>query len=149
MSAKETKIQLIKYNSEEFHQACQLRHKLFFALHNLPEDIVLDKNQANYFHAAIAIDKQVVAYGQLVPRKNKIYQICQMVVMPEHQRQDLGKKILLFLIDVAKQEQAIDLTLNARLTAVGFYQKLGFQTQGKQFPSSTTGILHITMNRNL
>ena len=140
---------LVDYNSLEFQQACELRYKLFFAQHDLPKSIVTDPKQSDYFHAAIAIDNKVVAYGQLVPHKDKIYHICQMVVMPEYQRQNLGKKILLFLIDIAKQEQAIALTLNARLTAVGFYHKLGFQTHGTSFPSSTTGIPHITMNLKL
>ena len=140
---------LVEYNSPEFQQACELRYKLFFAKHNLPRSIVTDLKQADYFHGIITIDNKVVAYGQLVPHQDKIYQICQMVVMPEYQRQNLGKKILLFLIDIAKQERAIALTLNARLTAVGFYQKLGFQTHGTSFPSSSTGIPHITMNLKL
>ena len=49
----------------------------------------------------------------------------------------------------AKKEGAVSLTLNARLTAVGFYQQLGFKTFGKEFPSSTTGVIHIAMSREL
>ena len=141
--------ELIEYDSQEFQQACELRYKLFFAQHNLPKSIVTDPKQKDYFHAAIAIHNKVIAYGQLVPHDDKIYQICQMVVAPEYQKLGLGKKILLFLIDIAKQEGAIALTLNARLTAVGFYQKLGLQTHGTPFPSSTTEISHIGMNRIL
>ena len=138
---------LIKHDSQEFRQACELRYKLFFAQHNLPKSIVRDLKQKYYFHAAIAINNKVIAYGQLVPHPNKVYQICQMVVAPEYQKLGLGKKILLFLIDIAKQEQAIALTLNARLTAIGFYQKLGFQTDGVSFLSTVTGVPHVKMNR--
>ncbi|MEL6580439.1 MAG: GNAT family N-acetyltransferase [Cyanobacteria bacterium J06621_12] len=147
MNFQRSNVKLIKYNSQEFYQACQLRYKLFFAPHSLPKDIVLDPNQADYFHAAMTIKNTVVAYGQLVPHPNQIYQICQMVVVPAYQRQNLGTAILLFLIQIAKEEGATSITLNARLTAVSFYQRLDFQTHGKQFPSSTTGIPHITMNR--
>jgi predicted GNAT family N-acyltransferase len=143
---KESKIELIKYNSAEFQQACQLRYELFYAEHGLPWHIVQDECQADYFHAAILIKNSVVAYGQLVSQDNSVYQICQMVVKPGYQGQNLGSRILLFLIEQAKKEGAIALTLNARTTAVGFYQKFGFQTHGKQFPSATTGIPHITMN---
>lgn len=146
---KESSIKTIKYNSQEFQQACQLRYELFFAEHDLPKDIVQDQCQKDYFHAAIAIQDVVVAYGQLVPQDNGIYQIRQMVVKPSYQGQNFGSKILLCLIDQAKQEGAIALTLSARLSAVGFYQKFGFQTQGEQFPSSTTGIPHITMNQTI
>ena len=146
---KESKIELINYNSEEFQQACQLRYELFYAEHSLPWHIVQDESQAEYFHAAILIKNSVVAYGQLVPQNNSVYKISQMVVKPSYQGQNFGSRILLFLIEQAKKEGAIALTLNARTTAVGFYQKFGFQTHGKQFPSATTGVPHITMNRNL
>jgi len=142
-------VELIKYNSQEFQQACQLRYELFFAEHGLAWDVVQDERQANYFHAAISKQNLVVAYGQLVPQDNRIYQICQMVVKPGYQGQNYGRGILLFLIEQAKQEEAIALTLNARITAVSFYQKFGFKTQGQQFPSATTRIPHITMNRKL
>ena len=108
----------------------------------------------------------MVAYAQLIPHHNQIYQVCQMVVKPSYQRQNLGRTILLALIGIAKGEgvmqldgrdflpkrlgrKAIAITLNARLTAVGFYQKLGFQTSGKPFPSDITGVSHIAMNRRL
>ncbi len=161
MIETEAKVELIKYNSQEFQQACQLRYELFYAEHGLPWHIVEDERQADYFHAAILIQNSVVAYGQLVPQDNSVYQntykICQMVVKPGYQGQNFGSKILLFLIEQAKQESAIAkrrrsliaLTLNARTTAVGFYQKFGFKTHGRQFPSTTTGIPHITMNKNL
>ena len=141
-------VELIEYNSPEYHQACQLRYRLFFAEHNLPKNVVLDDRHANYYHASI-IQDCVVAYGQLVPHPNRIYQICQMVVEPSYQNQSLGKKILSTLIHIAKDRGAVSITLDARLTAVGFYQKLGFQTCGTEFPSTTTGVPHIKMYRKL
>ncbi|MFM2314187.1 MAG: hypothetical protein RLZZ04_3463 [Cyanobacteriota bacterium] len=150
-------VEQIKYNSQEFQQACQLRYQLFYAEHGLSWDVVRDERQANYFHGAILKQNLLVAYGQLVPQSNDIYQICQMVVKPGYQGQNYGSRILYFLIEKAQQERAISfqersviaVTLNARLSAVGFYQKFGFQTQGEQFPSRTTGIPHITMNQTI
>ncbi|HEY9771008.1 MAG TPA: GNAT family N-acetyltransferase [Coleofasciculaceae cyanobacterium] len=146
---KQIAVELIAYGSREYQQACQLRYELFFAEHGLPWDVVLDEHHAEYFHAAILIQDYVVAYGQLVPHSSQIYQICQMVVKPNYQGQNLGRQILFTLIKIAKQEKAIAITLNARLTAVGFYQNLGFQTCGAQFPSTTTGVIHIQMNKKL
>ncbi len=142
-------VQQIEYDSLEYQQACQLRYELFFAMHSLPWDVLEDRRQADYFHAAILIQDTLVAYGQLVPHQNHVFQICQMVVKPKHQKQNLGSKILLSLINIAKQKGAIALTLNSRLTSVGFYQKFGFQTCGSQFSSSITEVPHITMNKKL
>lgn len=149
MEDKQVTVELIQPYSSKYDRACQLRYELFFAEHNLPWDVVFNQCHANDFHAAISIENRLVAYGQLVPQSDRIYQICQMVVEPSYQRQNLGRKILSTLIEIAKQEGAIALTLNARLTAVGFYQKLGFETSGTPFPSTTTGVPHITMNRKL
>ena len=143
------KVDLIAHNSPEFQQAAILRYDLFFAEHNLSWEVTQHSTQADYLHAAILYENTVIAYGQLVPKSDRVYQICQMVVRPEYQGQNFGKKILLFLIEQAKKEGAIALTLNARLTAIGFYQKLGFQTYGTPFPSDTTGIMHIAMNKSI
>lgn len=122
---------------------------MFFAEHDLPWSITQERNQANYLHAAILRDRQVIAYGQLVPQSDRIYQICQMVVKSEDRGLGLGRKILSFLIVEAKKAQAVSLTLNARLTAVGFYQKLGFEIYGAPFPSTTTQVMHIAMHQSL
>ena len=141
------KVELIAYNSPEFQQAAQIRYDLFFAEHNLPWSVTQHSSQDRYLHAAILDENTVIAYGQLVSQDNQMYQLCQMVVRPEYQGQNLGRTILLFLIDLAKQESAIAITLNARLTAVCFYQKLGFKTEGEPFPSAITGVPHIEMNQ--
>ncbi|MEM7758589.1 MAG: GNAT family N-acetyltransferase [Cyanobacteria bacterium P01_A01_bin.40] len=139
-------IKLIQYQSQEYQQACQLRYELFFAQHHLPWQVLLDERQADYFHVAILIQGCVVAYGQLAPQHDQTYQVCQMVVKPDYQGRNLGKTILLKLIEIARQEKAISLTLNARLTAIGFYKKVGFQTCSTVFSSAVTGVPHIKMN---
>ena len=141
-------VQLIEYKSPEYWQACQLRYRLFYAEHDLPWEVALDKNNID-FHAAMIIHGDVVAYGQLIALSDRQYKIGQMVVDPRYQKQNLGKQIILFLIDLAKQQGASEITLNSRLTAVGFYQKVGFQPCGVQFPSPTTGVIHLPMNKKL
>ena len=149
INEEKIEVELIESDSREYYLACHLRYKLFFAEHDLPWKVVNDRSQADISHAAISIENRLVAYGQLVRHSDRIYQICQMVVEPDYQKQNLGRKILSTLIEIARQEGAIALTLNARLTAVGFYQKLGFKTFSNSFPSTTTGVLHIAMNKKL
>lgn len=149
INEEKIEVELIEPDSRKYHLACQLRYKLFFAEHDLPWEVVDDRPHGDVSHAAISIEDRLVAYGQLVRHSDRIYQICQMVVEPDYQKQNLGRKILSTFIEIARQEGAIALTLNARLTAIGFYQKLGFKTYGKSFPSATTGVPHITMNRKL
>ena len=72
-----------------------------------------------------------------------------MVVEPKYQRQNLGKQMILAIISLARQKSAALLTLNSRIPAVSFYEKLGFITCGAEFPSPTTGVIHISMMRKL
>ena len=149
INEEKIEVGLIEPDSRKYHLACQLRYKLFFAEHDLPWEVVDERSDANVSHAAILIKDRLVAYGQVVRGSDRIYRICQMVVEPDYQKQNLGRKILSTLIEIAQREGAIALTLHARLTAVGFYQKLGFKTFGEPFPSTTTGVLHIGMNQQL
>jgi len=123
-------VKLIEYGSSEYLQACQLRYELFFAKHNLPWSKVYGDRRPRSFYGAIILQNKVVAYGELVPQDKITYRICQMVVHPDYQKQNLGRTLLLELIQLAKTKRASYLILNSRLTAIAFYQKLGFQCFG-------------------
>lgn len=142
-------VKLIEPGSWEYHQACQIRYLVFYAQHGLPFEIVLKQENTDSFHAAIVTQDNVVAYGRLTPSNSRIYCVSQMVVKPSHQRQNCGGQILSTLIDLAQQQGAIAIRLDARISAVGFYQKFGFKIIGTEHPSLTTGIIHIEMKREL
>jgi predicted GNAT family N-acyltransferase len=72
-----------------------------------------------------------------------------MVVIPKYQGHGLGMRILQALIEVAVEQGASLLTLNARTTKVLFYQKAGFETIGEVFASKTTAVPHIKMQKKL
>ncbi|MEM8832897.1 MAG: GNAT family N-acetyltransferase [Cyanobacteria bacterium P01_G01_bin.19] len=149
MASDTPSVGLIQYNSPEYHQACQLRYQLFFAEHNLPWDIVCDESDRHYFHLAVTRQKNLLAYAQLVPQENMVYQICQMVVAPKYQRQGWGIKVLAASVDLAQKKGAVVVLLHARLSAIGFYQKLGFQICGVEFPSPSTRVMHVPMDLKL
>ena len=142
---------LINTDSPEYFLACKLRYQVFFAEYNLPFSILFDDREAVSFHIIIAneLNNQVIAYGKLTPNPNQIYQISQMVVSPDYQRQGLGKQIILALIAIAEEKKAKSIILDARILAVGFYQKFGFEITGSEHPSTKTGIAHIYMRKQL
>ena len=149
MRSQQNLVKLIEYDSQEYQQACQLRYRLFYAEHNLAWDKVFNDSDLNCFHLAIVELGKVLAYAQLFPQKNLHYQIKQIVVEPKHRKQNLGIQILQATLDLAKERGATSLSLNSRVRAIGFYQKLGFQTYGVEFPSPTTGVIHIAMKLKL
>ena len=94
MEGKEIAVNLIEYQSPQYQQACQLRYRLFYQKHGLPWNRVINSSDASCFHAAISIEDNILAYGQLTTGSDRTYQIRQMVVEPRYQKQGLGKQTL-------------------------------------------------------
>ena len=144
-------LKFIKYGSNEYYQAIQLRYRLFYQEHNIPWKSVLNSQEKQDLHAAIinAETDCVLAYGLLSQNSCDEFQIYQMVVEPEFQRQGLGRQILNTLINSAIKQDAKLLILNARVTKTEFYQKFGFEPIGEVFLSLITGVPHIRMQKQL
>ena len=81
----------------------------------------------------------------VVPREAGVVQIRQMAVRAERQGRGLGRA-LMDAAEAAIRADGIDrIYLNARATAVGFYEKLGYRVVGKPF--TEVGIPHRRMEK--
>ena len=128
-----------------YEKALELRYELFFKKHHLPKEILNDEQEIHSKHIAIFHKKELIAYGRLSALGNGEFQISQMVVSPSYQKQGYGTKLLLKLMEVAKDKEAKAIILKARTTATSFYKKQGFQPKGEVYSSSSTGVPHIKM----
>ena len=139
----------VDYGSNEYHQALQIRYQLFYQIHNIPIDSIIDPTEENHLHLVIteASSNRVLAYGRLGQNSPHEFQIYQMVVALEYQQQGLGKRILNALVDAAIQQGAERLVLHARVAKMQFYKKSGFMPVGAVFPSLTTSVPHIKMQK--
>jgi predicted GNAT family N-acyltransferase len=144
-------LKFIAYGSDAYHEAAQIRYRLFYQEHNIPFDSIFDTKEAQDLHLAVIEQPsdRVLAYGLLVQNSLDEFQIYQMVVLPEFQGQGLGTQILQGLTTAARERGGILLLLNARETKATFYQKFGFEPLGEVFPSSTTGVPHIKMQKRI
>jgi len=138
----------IKKGDALYKKAFELRYLLFFKEQNLPKEIINDEKEDKSTHIAISKEDELIAYGRLSELNSKEFQISQMVVSPLRQSQGYGKKLLLEIIQIAKNKGAKKIMLNARATSTGLYKKLGFHQVGKAYNSQTTGIPHIKMVYN-
>ena len=68
-----------------------------------------------------------------------------MTVLPDFQKQNVGKQILQLLIDKSINANCSIIELSAHITALEFYKKYGFITTGYVYPSKKTGVLHQKM----
>lgn len=90
------------------------------------------------FHLGLFLDQQLIgvvsfmksAYKDLT---GKQYQLRGMAILPEFQGKGYGKKLILSGIEILKTKGIDIVWCNARVAALNFYQKNGFQTLGKEF----------------
>lgn len=148
---KNNQLKFVEYGSDEYHQAAQLRYRLFYQEHDIPFESIFDPQEEQDLHLAITASpiNSVLAYGRLGQNSFNEFQIYQMVVVPEYQRHGLGMRILQSLTEAAAERGAGLLILNARITKMQFYQKFGFEPVGEVFASSMTGVPHIKMQKEI
>ncbi len=76
------------------------------------------------------------------------YQLRGMAVLEKMQGYGLGKKLLLHAEGLLRENQVAILWFNARIKAVPFYEKLGYQTIGDKFDIPSIGA-HYKMYKEL
>lgn len=76
-------------------------------------------------------------------------QVRQVVVVPEAQGAGIGRALMDAIERIAAEEDARELWLNARHTAYGFYEALGWEYDSNEFVSELTGVPHRRMHKRL
>lgn len=144
-------LKFVEYGSPEYHQAAQLRYRLFYQEHGIPFEAIFEPQEEQDLHLVITANPEnhVLAYGRLGQNSSDEFHIYQMVVEPEYQKKGLGTLILQALSEVAIHQGAGLLVLNARVTKAQFYQRSGFEPIGEVFASSSTGVPHIKMQKKI
>lgn len=120
-----------------------IRKQVFIAEQGVPEELELDELDLSALHALAYQDGQCVGTGRLVNLGNGQAQIGRMAVLPNFRGQGIGREILERLLLAATAEGVSSLILHAQLTAMPFYEKLGFVGQGSIYEEA--GIPHRNM----
>ncbi len=111
------------------------------------EDGAWEMKDKESFHVVAILDEQVVGCVILHPKGDTTAQLMQMAVESELQGRGIGKKILDFLIDLAKRENLREITCHAQEQAVKFYEQNNYTVFGERFQEA--GIWHRHMRLTL
>ena len=71
--------------------------------------------------------------------KQKSYQIRGMAVLNSHQKKGIGEALVQKAEDFCLTQKATLIWFNARTSAVGFYEKMGYVTVGSEFEITDVG----------
>ncbi|MBV8359192.1 MAG: GNAT family N-acetyltransferase [Deltaproteobacteria bacterium] len=126
----------------QMEQAWAIRRTIFIEEQHVPEEIEMDADDAHAFHALALDGNKPVGCGRMVAHDGYV-KIGRMAVLRERRGEGIGRKILIFLMDHAKQQGFGRAVLHAQLTAEGFYLKNGYIPEGEVFEEA--GIMHRRM----
>lgn len=129
--------------SPEYTACLALRERILripLGLRISENDLALDRES---FHVAARDGGRIVGSLSLKPLGPTLVKFRQMAVDADQQGKDIGRKLVQFAERLACSRGFTGVELNARMTAKGFYDRLGYVAEGEEFLEST--IPHVKM----
>lgn len=128
----------------DFKDLRSVREPVFVVEQNVPLEEEWDELDPKCHHV-VARDctHKPIGTGRLTPE----HKIGRMAVLREWRGKGVGDALLLALIDKARALGLREVSLNAQVGALGFYEKFGFQPYGERFHEA--GIEHQAMKLTL
>lgn len=133
----------------------QLRHQVLRPHQTLADCVYAHDEDADTFHVGSFDGEKLVSIGSFYTQKSDLfleeqqYQLRGMATDPEYRGKGAGAALILFSIQELQKRDCSLLWCNARLVAVGFYEKLGFSIIGEEFDIPTIGPHYVMFLRNL
>ena len=134
---------LLKSWKEAEVDAFLVRQEVFILEQGVPAELELDEFDSSAAHVLAYQDVHCIGTGRLVNLSAKQAQIGRMAVLAKFRGKGVGKQILRKLVDLAATQGVREIILHSQVSAILFYEKLGFQAQGDVYDEA--GIPHRNM----
>ena len=135
MTGKDDTLQIreINYNSPDYMQELELRDKVLrkpLGMSLSDDNLEADKND---IHIGAFVDNKLVGVLILTRLNQNEVKMRQVAVGEEMRSKKIGSKMVAYAELFSSNLQYTTMVLNARKTAVGFYEKLGYNKVGNEF----------------
>ena len=128
-------------------RAYAIRRRVFIEEQKVPEEIEMDAEDAEAYHALALMGGVAVGTGRMLAHGKGEVKIGRMAVLMEHRKSGVGREIIRFLMNEARRRGFVSAVLHAQISAEGFYLKEEFVPVGGIFDEA--GIAHRKMERKL
>lgn len=138
-------LKIIDHGSKEYQQMVELRNEILrkpLGLLLTEEDINADKN-----HILIGAfeDEKMLGCCMLVKQSGQIVLLRQMAVIFDLQGKGIGRALMQFAENIARDMGYREISMHARKNAAGFYEKMGYRESSNEF--TNLNIPHIVMKK--
>jgi ribosomal protein S18 acetylase RimI-like enzyme len=140
-------LKIIDHGSREYKQMIDLRHQVLrkpLGLEFTKEELEREKN--DMLIAAYEDDRMLGCCILTEVEPDKV-RLRQMAVISGLQGKGIGRVLMQFAENLARDRGYKKLTMHARKAVIGFYEKLGYKVAGEEFEEVT--IPHYVMEKSL
>jgi GNAT superfamily N-acetyltransferase len=140
-------LKIIDHGTPEYRQMVKLREEILrkpLGLAFSPAE--LEKEKDNLLMAAFE-DDQILGCCMLIEEDPQTVRLRQMAVLDDLQGKGIGKALMTFAENLARDRGYRSITMHARKNSVGFYEKMGYKRKGTEFEEIT--IPHYVMEKQL
>lgn len=140
-------LKIIDHGTAEYQQMVKLRDDILrkpLGLSFTPEELESEKD--NLLIAAYE-DDLMLGCCMLVEEEPGVARLRQMAVLNDLQGKGIGRALMHFAENIARDRGYKSICMHARANAVGFYEKVGYRVKGDRFMEVT--IPHYLMEKRL
>jgi len=132
---------------DELATALRIRYRVFVEEQGVPPELEEDADDAVARHYLLRVGDAVAGTARLLLRSEGLGKIGRVAVLPEYRGTGRGEGLMRQLIADATVLGCRQLVLDAQVSVVRFYERLGFTAEGEEFLDA--GIRHRRMRRTL
>jgi predicted GNAT family N-acyltransferase len=140
-------LKIIDHGSAEYEQMIKLRDEILrkpLGLSFSREELDKEKNN---LHIVAYEDEKMLGCCMLLEEDPQTVRLRQMAVRNDLQGKGVGKALMQFAENLARDRGYKRITMHARKHALGFYEKMGYKKIGDEFKEIT--IPHVVMEKEL
>jgi len=140
-------LKIIDHGTKEYQQMVKLREDILrkpLGFSFTPEELESEKD--NMLIAAFE-DERILGCCMLVEENPGIVRLRQMAVLNDLQGKGVGRALMQFAENIARDHGYKTITMHARKHAIGFYEKVGYKIKGSEFIE--VSIPHLAMEKQL
>jgi ribosomal protein S18 acetylase RimI-like enzyme len=140
-------LKILDYGSPEYRQMVKLRDDILrkpLGLGFTEQELQQEKD-----HMLIAAfeEERMLGCCMLVEEKPGTVRLRQMAVLNDLQGKGIGRALMTFAENIARDRGYKNITMHARKHAIGFYEKMGYCVSGNEFTEVT--LPHFVMQKGL
>ena len=140
-------LKLIDYGTKEYQQMVNMRNEILrkpLGLNFSNDEL---ENEKDEILIGAFEEEKMLGCCMLIKMNNKTVRLRQMAVMNNLRGKGIGRALMNFAENIARDLGYRTITMHARKNAIGFYEKMGYKVCSDEFIEIT--IPHYVMEKKL